>query len=64
VSWIFVVLAALLFVVAWMAARSGRIAAALISGAAALAFVAWICRDCSQASVVALEALARVEESS
>jgi hypothetical protein len=64
VSWFFVLLAALLLVVAWMAARSGEIAVALISGAAALGFVAWIFHDCSLASGVALEALARVAERS
>jgi len=64
VSWFFALLAGLLLAVAWMAARSGEVVVALIGGAACVGLVAWIYRDSSLASAVALDALARVEENS
>jgi hypothetical protein len=64
VSWLFVLLVVSLLAVSCMAARSGGIVVALISAVAALGFVGWICRDCSLASGVALEALVQVEERS
>lgn len=62
VSWFVLLFAVLLLALACLAARAGSRAAALIGAAATLIFVLWIYRDCSLAAGLAMDALARLEE--